>query len=74
MKCILEIKQGALSFDVQNSIASLLGFKKIVYKQGKTTSQKSIYIMGFSTINNHCKVISGVKDNGINTDILYTFI
>ena len=29
--------------------------------------------MGFSTINIPCKVISGVKDNGNNTDILYTF-
>ena len=29
--------------------------------------------MGFSTINIHCNVIPGVKDNGINTDILYNF-
>ena len=29
--------------------------------------------MGFSTTKIHCKVISGVKDNGNNTDILYTF-
>ena len=29
--------------------------------------------MGFSTINIHCNVISCVKDNGTNTDILYTF-
>ena len=29
--------------------------------------------MGFSTINIHCNVISAVKDNGNNTDILYTF-
>ena len=29
--------------------------------------------MGFSTINVHCNVISVVKDNGNNTDILYSF-
>ena len=29
--------------------------------------------MGFSTINIHCNVISGVKDNGNKTDILYNF-
>ena len=29
--------------------------------------------MGFSTPNIHCNVISGVKDNGNNTNILYTF-
>ena len=28
--------------------------------------------MGFSTINFHCNVISGVKDNGNSTNILYT--
>ena len=73
MKCLMEIKLGAISFDVENSIASLLGFRKAVYKQGKYTSQKIVDIMGFSTINIHFNVISGVKDNGNNTDILYTF-
>ena len=73
MKCLMEIKQGAISFDVENSIAPLLGFRKIVNKQDKYTSQKNFDIMGFSTINIHCNVISGVKDNGNNTDILYTF-
>ena len=29
--------------------------------------------MGFSTIKSHCNVIPGVKGNGNNTDILYTF-
>ena len=33
MKCLMEIKQGALSFDIENSLASLLGFRKIVYKK-----------------------------------------
>ena len=35
MKCLMEIKQGAITFDVENSIASLLGFRKAVCKQGK---------------------------------------
>ena len=73
MKGLMEIKQGAINFDVENSIASLLGFRKAVYKQGKYTSQKIVDIMGFSTINIHYNVISGVKDNGNDTDILYTF-
>ena len=30
MKCRMELKQGALSFDVENSIAPLLGFGKIL--------------------------------------------
>ena len=73
MKCLMEIKQGPISFDVENSIASLLGFRKAVHKQGKYTSQKIVDIMGFSTINIHCNVISGAKDRGKDTDILYTF-
>ena len=67
------IKQGAINFDIENSIAPLLGFRKIVYEQGKFTSQKSIDTMDFSTINIHCNVISGAKDNAKDTDILYTF-
>ena len=73
MKCLMKIKQGELSFDIENSLASLLGFRKIIYKKGRYKSQKIVDIMGFSTINIHCNVISGVKDNGNNTDILYTF-
>ena len=73
MKCLMEIKQGALSFDIENSLASLLGFRKKIYKKGRYKSQKMIDIMGFSTINIHCNVISGAKDNGKDTDILYTF-
>ena len=68
----MEIKQGTLIFDVENSIAPLLGFRKIV-KKGKYTSQKIVDIMGFSTIKFHCSVISGVKDNENKTDILHTF-
>ena len=73
MNCLMEIKEGALSFHIENSLASLLGFRKIIYKKGKYKSQKIIDIMGFSNINIHCNVISGVKDNGKDTDILYTF-
>ena len=72
-KRLLEMKQGAINFDVENSIASLLGFRKAVYKQGKYSSQKIVDIMGFSTINIHCNVISGVKDNGNNIVIIFIF-
>ena len=73
MKCLMEIKQVAISFDIENSTAALLGFRKIVYKKGKYKSQKIIDIVGFNNTNIHCKITSGAKDNGNNTDILYTF-
>ena len=40
MKCLMEIKQGAINFEVENSIASLLGIRKKVYDQGKNASGK----------------------------------
>ena len=73
MKSLIEVKQGAINFDIENSIAPLLGFRIIVYNKGKYTSQKIVDIMGFSNTNIHCNVISGVKDNGKDTDKLYTF-
>ena len=69
----METKEGALSFDVENSFASLLEIRKILYKTGKHTAQKVVDSKGFNTINIHCNVITAVKDNGINTDILYAF-
>ena len=73
MKCKMEIKQGVLSFDAENSIGSLLGFRKVLYRAGTYTSQKVVDIMGFNTIIIHCSIISGAKDNGKDTEILYTF-
>ena len=70
MKCLMEVKRGSLNFDVDKLIAPLVVFKKIVYEQGMYASQKIIDNMGFSTINIHYNVISGVKDNGNNTDTL----
>ena len=69
----MEVKQGVINFDVENSVASLLGFDKQIYSRGKYTKNKIIDIMGFNTFNIHCIIISGAKDNGEDRDILYTF-
>ena len=50
MKCLMEIKQGANKFDIDNLIVPLLGFRKIVPEQGKYKSQKFIDITSFITI------------------------
>ena len=60
MKSLMKTKQGAINFGIENLKAPLLGFRKIVYKKGKYTSQKIVDIMCFSTISIHCNVISGV--------------
>ena len=73
MKCKVEVLQGDINFDVENSVASLLGFDKQIYSRSKYTTNKIIDIMGFNTINIHCNIIYGAKDNGKDTDILYKY-
>ena len=34
MKCKMEVLQGDINFDVENSVASLLGFDKQIYSRG----------------------------------------
>ena len=63
MKCKLHVMQSVLSFDLDDSIPSLLGLKKQEYLFGKFTASRIVDIMGFITINIHCYIISGVKDN-----------
>ena len=65
--------QDVISFDVDNSGGLLLGFDRQIYSTGTHLATKIVDVMGFNTINNHCYIISGVKDNGNDTDILYTF-
>ena len=69
----MEVLQGVINFNVQNLVASLLGFDEQIYSRGKYTTNKIIDIMGFNTINIHCNIISGAKYNGKDTDISYTF-
>ena len=73
MKCKIEVIQDVISFDVDNSVGSLLGFDRQIYSTGIHIATKIVDIMGFDTINIDCNIISGVKDNGNDTDILYTF-
>ena len=73
MKCKMEVLHGVINFEVEKSVASLLGFDKQIYPRGKYTTNKIIDFMGFNTINVHCNIISGPKGNGKDTDILYNF-
>ena len=49
MNCKIEIKQDSLRFDVEDSIAPLLGYRKILNKANIYTSQKFIDVGGFNT-------------------------
>ena len=65
--------QDVISFDVDNSVGSLLRLDRKLYSTDMHLSTTIVDIMGFITISIHCNIISGVKDNGNDTDILYTF-
>ena len=73
MKCKIEVLQVVISFDVDNSVGLFLGFDRQIYSTGMHLAIKIVDIMGFDTINFHCNIIFGDKDNGNDTDILYTF-
>ena len=65
------MKRGVNKFDVENSLGSLLGFDKYIYRANKHTENKNVDIMGSNTINLHCNFMSVAKDNGKDTDIRY---
>ena len=69
MKCMMDVLQSILNFNLDNSIAS---FNEQVYHFGKNTANKIVDTIGFNTINIYCNTISGMKDNGNDSDILYT--
>ena len=73
MKCKIEVLQVVISFDVDNSVGLLLGFDRQIYSTSMNSATKIVDIMGFNTIKFRCNFISVVKDNGYDTDILYTF-
>ena len=38
MKCKMEVLQGVINFNVENSLASILGFDEQIYSRGKYTT------------------------------------
>ena len=72
MNCEMEINEGAFYFDVENSLALLLGFRKY-YRRWVIIQLKELLVLWVLMILTFTVVISGVKVNGNNTDIHYTF-
>ena len=50
MKRKMKVLQAVINFNVENSVASLLGFDKHIYSRVYYTTNKIIDIMGFNTI------------------------
>ena len=63
-----------VSFDVPNSLASVLGFKQdLVYGVGRHASEKLVNIMSVNSILVHCNIIHSSYMRGQQSPVVYNF-
>ena len=62
-----------VSFDVQNSLASVLGFNKIIYGVGCHASEQLVNIMSINSILVHCNIIHSSYVRGVQAPVVYNF-
>ena len=72
MKCVMNCNY-KVDFTIQNSIASLLGFKKKIYEKGYSRSSNNININAVNSIKVLCNVANGSFDNGLQSHSIYEF-
>ena len=64
-----------VSFDVPNSLASVLGFKQdIAYGVGRHASEKLVNIMSVNSILVHCNIIHSSYMRGQQAPVVYNFL
>ena len=76
LQCILTVvgAKCKVSFDVPNSLASVLGFKQdIVYGVGRHASEKLVNIMSVNSILVHCNIIHSSYMRGKQAPVVYNF-
>ena len=62
-----------VSFDVSNSLASVLGFKRSIYGFGRHASKNLVNIMSVNTILVHCNIIHSSYMRGTQAPVTYNF-
>ena len=75
LQCIL-IVVGAeckVSFDVPNSLASVLGFERSIYGVGRHASEDLVNIMSVNSILVHCNIIHSSYMRGTQAPVAYNF-
>lgn len=75
MKCVMSCNY-LVDFTIENSLASLLGFKKKIYGNGGLSSfrsTKNIDINAVNSIKVLCNVANGSFDNGLQSHSIYEF-
>ena len=76
LQCILTVvgAKCKVSFDVPNSVASVLGFKRdIVYGVGRHASERLGNIMSVNSILVHCNIIHSSYMRGQQAPVVYNF-
>ena len=62
-----------VSFDVPNSVASVLGFERSIYGVGRHASENLVNIMSVNSILVHCNLIHYSYMSGTQAPIAYNF-
>ena len=74
-QCILNVvgTKVKVSFDIPNSLASVLGFNKSIYGVGHHASEQLINIKSVNSILGHCNIIHSSYMRGIQAPVVYNF-
>ena len=62
-----------VSFDVPNSLASVLNFTRNIYGVGRQASENLVHIMNVNSILVHCDIIHSSYMRGTQTSVIYNF-
>ena len=75
LQCILNVvgTKVKVSFDVPNSLASVLGFNKSIYGVGRHASEQLVNIMSVNSILVHCHIIHSSYMRGVQAPVVYNF-
>ena len=74
LKSILVLgKTVAVDFATENSLASVLGFARKIYKEGRHLSEHIVNILRVNSIIVNCDIVALSRKNGIASPIIYNF-
>jgi hypothetical protein len=74
LKCTLTIEKGyEVSFEVDDSIANLLGFKKRTYPEGENLGEEIVNILQINSILVHMDIVKNSYIKGVSEPVIYAF-
>ena len=74
LKCMLIIAKGyTVGFDVENSLASVLGFNKKQYSSGTHSSEHIVNILRINSILVHLDIVTNSYIKGVMSPVIYNF-